>query len=76
MREDSARSGEFLPTVDRLEIMAEPFRAFMPTGTRGPRCATDNPRGYRYLCYNFLLWKIPDFEHLLPTLSKSGGAGR
>ena len=70
-----------LPVVDNLEISTEPFRAFLPHWNAGfglaYRQGQDdpgaNPMGLRYLSHNFLLWSIPDFERLLPTIADRDG---
>ena len=65
---------ELLPVVDKLEISAEPFRAFVRHWNAGAGLAyRGNPTGLRYLVHNFLLWSLPDFERQLPTFSDRGG---
>ena len=65
---------ELLPVVDKLEISAEPFRAFVRHWNAGSGLAyRGNPMGLRYLAHNFLLWSLPDFERQLPTVSDRGG---
>ncbi|CUS34107.1 hypothetical protein COMA1_11519 [Candidatus Nitrospira nitrosa] len=59
-----------LPTVDTLEISTEPFRVFLPYWKVGFSTALRrNPMAGRYLSYNFLLWRLPDFEHQIPIIA-------
>jgi hypothetical protein len=63
-----------LPTVEKLEISAEPLRAFLPHWRAGFSTALRrNPMSSRFLCHNFLLWELPPFQHELPALADRPG---
>lgn len=58
-----------IQTIDKLNLKSGSFRAFLPHWTAGFSTAVRrNPMAYRYLSHNFLLWEIPNFESLLPTV--------
>lgn len=64
-----------LPKVEGLERAAEPFRALLRHWKSGFDLGLRrNPMTARFLIYNFLLWKIPDFERQLPTIGARGSA--
>lgn len=61
-----------IQTVDKLNLKSGSFRIFLPHWTAGFSTAVRrNPMAHRYLSHNFLLWEIPNFEPLLPTLVNS-----
>ena len=63
---------DILKTVDKLNIRSGSYRAFLPHWETGFSIALRrNPMRRRYLSHNFLLWEIPNFESLVPTVVNS-----
>lgn len=61
-----------IQTADKLNLRSGSFRSFLPHWTAGFSTAVwRNPMAHRYLTHNFLLWEIPNFEPLLPTVVDS-----
>jgi hypothetical protein len=59
-----------LPKVKALETYAGPYRAFLAHWNAGLHAELQrNPMVRNYLSHNFLLWRIPDFEDQLPTIT-------
>jgi hypothetical protein len=59
-----------LPQVKALETYAGPYRVFLAHWNAGLHAELQrNPMVRKYLSHNFLLWRIPDFEHQLPTIT-------
>jgi hypothetical protein len=74
-----------LPKARQLDANVEPYRPYLRYWDLLLRQSPKNPDGFRYRSVNNLLWSIPDFEKLLPTLDdqsprdkgvqRSGGGG-
>ncbi len=68
-QETYSKALTLLKSVDKLNLKSGSYRAFLPHWTVGFRTIVRrNPMANRYISHNFLLWQIPDFEPLLPTV--------
>ncbi|MCA1634397.1 MAG: hypothetical protein LC802_12060 [Acidobacteria bacterium] len=64
-----AEARSLLQTVDKLNMGAGSYRAFVPHWEAGSnKVVQRHPMARSYLSHNFLLWDIPNFEPFLPTV--------